>query len=183
MAKSSSLHWLEVASREDRIIRRRLPSPSLSLPPLTPGITSDHTSDVTSGASTTVSTTITAASTSASAVPADFSSNDYLSLSTSPLLRARILAALNASPAILGSGDSRLPVYNHGHTALEARLARTFLAPAALLFNPGFDTNAGFFACLPQPGNALLYDRAIHASVHDGARIARRTVFPPAICP
>jgi len=163
-----------LTSREDRGIRRRLPPAALSLLPPTPDITSDHTSDVPSGAPTAVSPTITAApSTPASAVPADFSSNDYLSLSTSPLLRARVLAALNASPAILGSGGSRLLVYNHAHTALEARLARIFRAPAALLFNSGFDANAGFFACVPQAGDALLYDAAIHASVHDGARASR----------
>ena len=178
-----------LASREDRAIRRRLPAPSLSLLPPTPGITSDRASDVSSDAPVTVtvsSPTITAASTSASASAqpapspsrvatpaADFSSNDYLSLSTSPLLRARVLAALTASPAILGSGGSRLLVYNHAHAALEARLARTFRAPAALLFNSGFDANAGFFACVPQPGDALLYDAAIHASVHDGARASR----------
>ena len=182
-----------LASREDRGIRRRLPAPSLSLLPSTPGITSDHASDVSSDVPAAVpvpvsSPTITVASTSAAAAasaqpapspsraatpPADFSSNDYLSLSTSPLLRARVLAALTASPAILGSGGSRLLVYNHAHAALEARLARTFRAPAALLFNSGFDANAGFFACVPQPGDALLYDAAIHASVHDGARASR----------
>ena len=184
-----------LASREDRGIRRRLPAPSLSLLPSTPGITSDHAFDVSSDVPAAVpvtvsSPTITVASTSAAAAaaasaqpapspsraatpPADFSSNDYLSLSTSPLLRARVLAALTASPASLGSGGSRLLVYNHAHAALEARLARTFRAPAALLFNSGFDANAGFFACVPQPGDALLYDAAIHASVHDGARASR----------
>ncbi|KAI0290341.1 pyridoxal phosphate-dependent transferase [Russula brevipes] len=105
--------------------------------------------------------------------PADFSSNDYLSLATSPLLRDRVLSALNAAPAILGSGGSRLLVYNRAHAELEARLASTFHAPAALLFNSGFDANAGFFSCVPQHGDALLYDAAIHASVHDGARASR----------
>jgi 8-amino-7-oxononanoate synthase len=139
-----------LASREDRNIRRRLPSPSLSL-----------------------SSNTRPNSTSPTPAPADFSSNDYLSLATSPLLRARVLAALHAAPAILGSGGSRLLVYNRVHAALEARLAQTFLAPAALLFNSGFDANAGFFACVPQPGDAVLYDAAIHASVHDGVRASR----------
>ena len=180
-----------LASREDRGIRRRLPSPSLSLLPPTPGIiTSDVTSDVPSSA---VSTTVTASAASPSpsvtssvsisaqptppnpsaTPPADFSSNDYLSLSTSPLLRTRVLTALTTSPSILGSGGSRLLVYNQAHAALEARLTKTFRAPAALLFNSGFDANAGFFACIPQSGDAILYDAAIHASVHDGARASR----------
>ena len=180
-----------LASREDRHIRRRLPSPDLSLPPpkLPITITSDDrssssvaiativaaTPNTTAEAPTpprTLATTTTTASESTIA-PADFSSNDYLSLATSPHLRARVLAALHAAPSILGSGGSRLLIYSPAHAALEARLARTFRAPAALLFNSGFDANAGFFACIPQPGDALLYDAAIHASVHDGARVSR----------
>jgi 8-amino-7-oxononanoate synthase len=174
-----------LASREDRDIRRRLPSPSLSLPPPTSDSSSSAITDtVTTTASATTTTTAKAPAAAASdkptraprttsAPPVDFSSNDYLSLASSPLLRARVLAALNAAPSILGSGGSRLLVYNHAHATLEARLARTFHSPAALLFNSGFDANAGFFSCVPQPGDALLYDAAIHASVHDGARTSR----------
>ena len=154
-----------LASREDRNIRRRLPDPALSLSPSTPGTIPDLTT-------TTTTTTATALSPTPRP-PVDFSSNDYLSLSTSPDLRARVLAALNTAPSILGSGGSRLLVYNHAHAALEARLARTFRSPAALLFNSGFDANAGFFACVPQTGDALLHDEAIHASVYDGARASR----------
>jgi len=147
--------------------------PSLLLLLPSPGITSGHTSDVSSSAPPSVSTTITAAPTSASTAPDDFSSNDYLSLLTSPFLRARVLTARHSSLAILGSGSLRLLIYNHSHPAREAPLARTFRTPAALLFNSGFDANAGFFACVPQSGNALFYDAAIHASVHDGARTSR----------
>ena len=155
-----------LASREDRNIRRRLPDPSLSLTPSTPGTISDLTIAP-------ADATISPAALRSHEAPVDFSSNDYLSLSTSPLLRARVLAALHTAPAILGSGGSRLLVHNHAHAALEARLARTFRSPAALLFNSGFDANAGFFACVPQSGDALLYDEAVHASVHDGARSSR----------
>ncbi|KAI0050516.1 PLP-dependent transferase [Auriscalpium vulgare] len=112
--------------------------------------------------------------TSASAPPhTDFSSNDYLSLSTSPVLRAHVLKALADSPDILGSGGSRLLVNGTAHAELERRLAAFFAAPAALIFNSGFDANAGFFACIPQPGDVVLYDEFIHASVHDGMRGGR----------
>ncbi|KAJ7154182.1 pyridoxal phosphate-dependent transferase [Mycena filopes] len=105
--------------------------------------------------------------------PIDFSSNDYLSLATSPALRAAFLAKLHAAPDILGSGGSRLLVNNHAHTALEARLAHFFAAPAGLLFNSGFDANVGFFSCVPGPGDVVLCDEYIHASVHDGLRASR----------
>ena len=45
--------------------------------------------------------------------------------------------------------------------------------PAALLFNSGFDANVGFFSCIPQPSDAIVYDEYIHASVHDGMRASR----------
>ena len=154
-----------LASREDRNIRRRLPNPSLSLSPST----SRTITDVAITAAISPTPRLDSA-------PVDFSSNDYLSFATSPLLRARVLASLHSSPSILGSGGSRLLVYNHPHVALEARLARAFRSPAALLFNSGFDANAGFFACVPQSGDALLHDEAIHASVHDGARASRIAV-------
>ncbi|KAI0763329.1 pyridoxal phosphate-dependent transferase [Trametes elegans] len=116
---------------------------------------------------------------SADAHLADFSSNDYLSLSLSPALRTRFLAKLSSAPHILGSGGSRLLVNGHAHAALEARLAAFFRAPAALLFNSGFDANVGFFASVPQPGDAIVYDEHIHASVHDGMRASRAAARVP----
>lgn len=103
----------------------------------------------------------------------DFHTNDYLSLAHSPDLRARFLSKLKAAPDVLGSGGSRLLVNGHAHSALEARLAAFFAAPAALLFTSGFDANVGFFACVPQPGDAVICDEYIHASVHDGVRASR----------
>ncbi|KIJ62943.1 hypothetical protein HYDPIDRAFT_114068 [Hydnomerulius pinastri MD-312] len=110
---------------------------------------------------------------SSSQAEIDFTSNDYLSLSTSPNLRSAVLSALNSAPQILGSGGSRLLVPAPPHVALEARLCRFLNAEAALLFNSGFDANVGFFSAVPQPGDAVLYDAHIHASVHDGMRVSR----------
>ncbi|KAI9460310.1 pyridoxal phosphate-dependent transferase [Boletus coccyginus] len=103
----------------------------------------------------------------------DFTSNDYLSLSTSPALRNALLSALSVSPKILGSGGSRLLVPCQPHADLESRLCRFFGAEAVLLFNSGFDANVGFFSAVPQPGDVVLYDAHIHASVHDGMRLSR----------
>ncbi|KAF7314327.1 Aminotran-1-2 domain-containing protein [Mycena kentingensis (nom. inval.)] len=103
----------------------------------------------------------------------DFNSNDYLSLSTSPILRETFLRKLHAAPDILGSGGSRLLVNGQAHHALEARLAQFFASPAAILFNSGFDANVGFFSCVPQVGDVVVYDEYIHASVHDGIRASR----------
>lgn len=118
----------------------------------------------------------------------DFSSNDFLSLATSPALRAHYLSLLattgpfSTQPQRLGSGGSRLLDGNSPLAEqLERRLANFHNAPAALLANSGFDANVAIFSCLPQPGDIIVYDEFIHASVHDGMRLSRasaRHAFP-----
>lgn len=105
----------------------------------------------------------------------DFSSNDFLSLSSSADLRAAYLEELHAHPGFrLGSGGSRLLDGNSAYAEeLERSIAGFHGAPAGLLFNSGFDANAGFFSCVPQPGDLVLYDARIHASVHEGMRLCR----------
>jgi 8-amino-7-oxononanoate synthase len=108
-----------------------------------------------------------------SASLSDFTSNDYLSLSTSNHLRSRFLDKISSAPDILGSGGSRLLVNARPHVDLEGRLKAFFNVEAALLFNSGFDANVGFFTSVPQPGDVVIYDEYIHASVHDGMRASR----------
>lgn len=105
----------------------------------------------------------------------DFSSNDFLSLSHSPLLRAAFLAELHAHPAFpLGSGGSRLLDGNSAYAeALERDVAAFHRAPAGLLCNSGFDANVGLFACVPQPGDVVVWDELVHASVREGMRLSR----------
>ncbi|TFK50182.1 PLP-dependent transferase [Heliocybe sulcata] len=103
----------------------------------------------------------------------DFSSNDYLSLSTNPHLRGHFLRKLRDAPQILGSGGSRLLVNGQAHAELESRLAQFFGAPSALLFNSGYDANVGLFQTIPQPGDIVVTDEYIHASVHDGICASR----------
>lgn len=103
----------------------------------------------------------------------DFNSNDYLSLTKYEPLRSLFLSKLQSAPEILGSGGSRLLVNGRAHDDLEKRLARFFYAPAALLYNSGLDANIGFFSCVPQPGDFVVSDEYIHASVHDGVRASR----------
>lgn len=104
----------------------------------------------------------------------DFSSNDFLSLSTSPQLKDRYLENLQESDLPQGSGGSRLLDGNSTYAEdLERDIAQFHGAEAGLLFNSGFDANAGFFACVPQPGDAIVHDELVHASVHDGMRMSR----------
>jgi len=113
--------------------------------------------------------------TTTSSTSVDFSSNDFLSLSYSPTLKAAYFTELTTSADFhLGSGGSRLLDGNSPYAEnLENEIATFHNAPAALLFNSGFDANSGFFACIPQPGDVVLYDEFVHASVHEGMRLSR----------
>ncbi|KAK4235544.1 pyridoxal phosphate-dependent transferase [Achaetomium macrosporum] len=111
----------------------------------------------------------------------DFSSNDYLSLSSQPAVQQAFLSRLHAAddsnasaPSLLGSGGSRLL---DGNSSLAESLERTIAAfhraPAGLLFNSAMEANVGLFSCVPQLGDVIVYDELIHASVHDGMRLSR----------
>ncbi|KAI5848005.1 8-amino-7-oxononanoate synthase [Tricharina praecox] len=105
----------------------------------------------------------------------DFSSNDFLSLSASASFRASFQRELSRiAHAPLGSGGSRLLDGNSVYAEdLEVDIAGFLQGKAGLLFNSGFDANSGFFACVPQPGDVVVYDELIHASVHEGMRLSR----------
>ncbi|CAH7666636.1 8-amino-7-oxononanoate synthase [Phakopsora pachyrhizi] len=106
----------------------------------------------------------------------DFSSNDYLSLSRSAFMQQELKEKLflpeDQSP--FGPSSSRLLDGNTIiHQRLEKDLSEFFLGKSALLFNSGFDANVGIWSTIPGPDDWVVYDRLIHASVHDGLRLSR----------
>jgi 8-amino-7-oxononanoate synthase len=104
----------------------------------------------------------------------DFSSNDFLSLSTNKEFNEDYLTLLNNSHTPLGSTGSRLLDGNSDFAEnLEREIADFHGAEAGLLTNSGFDANVSIFAFLPQKGDIIVYDELIHASVHDGMRQCR----------
>lgn len=103
----------------------------------------------------------------------DFASNDYLGLAHDPII-AQAVAAAVADGVPVGSGGSRLLRGNAPeHEALEEKAARFFGSESALYFSTGFAANSALLATLPQKGDLILADELIHASAHDGLRIAR----------
>lgn len=110
----------------------------------------------------------------------DFSSNDFLSLSTNAQLKDEFLAEIKSAELPLGSGGSRLLDGNSEYAEkLERDIAKFHGAEAGLLWNSGFDANAGFFSCVPQPGDVIVFDELVHASVHDGMRLSRAAQIVP----
>jgi 8-amino-7-oxononanoate synthase len=104
----------------------------------------------------------------------DFASNDYLGLVRSGRLAAEVQARLvgeGTFPASGTTGSRLLTGNSEAAERLEVRLARYHHAEAALLFGSGYAANAGFFGAVPQRGDTVLYDEAVHASVRDGLRL------------
>lgn len=108
----------------------------------------------------------------------DFSSNDYLGLSTHPLLRERMAAAVAREGC--GSTGSRLL---RGERAcfeqLEQRFAAFKGADRALYFSSGYLANLAVLTTFPEPGDVILSDELNHASLIDGIRLSRaeRRIF------
>lgn len=108
----------------------------------------------------------------------DFSSNDYLGFSGNS---AFAKAILSKTTAILkdhnihtnGATGSRLLTGNHKlYAVAESAIASFHKSEAALIFNSGYDANIGFFQCLPQRGDLIIYDEYIHASIRDGIQMS-----------
>ncbi|KAI6142647.1 8-amino-7-oxononanoate synthase [Pisolithus tinctorius] len=103
----------------------------------------------------------------------DFFSNDYLSLSTSPLLRELFLSKTLSAPRLFGSTGCRLATGNsEGYRALEERLAHFFQSPDALLCTSGCVANEVFWSTVPQPGDVLIFDQLVHSSIREGVRLS-----------
>lgn len=104
-----------------------------------------------------------------------FASNDYLGLTHHPAVVAAAHAALDRWGT--GTGASRLVVGSRPiHAELEAELAGWKGADAALLFPTGFAANLGLLATLGGAGVTIVSDELNHASIVDGARLARAAV-------
>ena len=115
-----------------------------------------------------------------------FGSNDYLGLASHP----RVVAALREGARLYGagSGASHL-ISGHGlaHQLLEDRLA-DFIGPhlesaRALSFCTGYMANLAVLTCLGADPDAEIFSEALnHASIVDGARLARAKVKVFAHC-
>jgi 8-amino-7-oxononanoate synthase len=104
-----------------------------------------------------------------------FCSNDYLGLANHP----DVIAALQHGAARWGVGSGAAHLVN-GHTAahhaLEEALAEFTRQPRVLLFSTGYMANLGVITALTGRGDTLFQDRLNHASLLDGAQLARATL-------
>lgn len=109
----------------------------------------------------------------------DFSSNDYLGLSAnksifqeaSKLLRENDLEINGATGSRLLSGNYSL------YKIAEDAIAEFHGVESALIYNSGYDANVGFFSCIPQRGDIILYDELCHASIRDGIQMSHAKAY------
>ena len=104
-----------------------------------------------------------------------FAGSNYLDLARHPeVVEAAARAARDLGCA---AGGSRLINGNLDvHEQLEAELAAFFGAGSALVFSTGYMANAGVVPALVGPGDAVVSDALVHASLIDGCRLARASV-------
>ena len=100
----------------------------------------------------------------------DFSSNDYIGFAKSETIFDQTHQYLldnncktnGATGSRLISGNSKL------YEETEAFIADFHQSETALIFNSGYDANIGFFGCVPQRNDIILFDELCHASIRDG---------------
>ena len=105
----------------------------------------------------------------------NFSSNDYLGLSSHPELaraaREELSPVVGSSASRLMTGGTRI------HHLLEERTAVFKGKPVSLVFNSGYQANVGIISALCGKGDCVFSDRLNHASIVDGIRLSGARLF------
>ncbi|VUC23263.1 unnamed protein product [Clonostachys rosea] len=103
----------------------------------------------------------------------DFSTLDVLSLTSSGTMRRAYLEELARHPEFkLNDGSSRLMSDSAYTDAAEREIAEFHGAGTALMLKSGWDANGAIMTAIPRPGDAIVYDELIHASVHEGMNLS-----------
>jgi 8-amino-7-oxononanoate synthase len=105
----------------------------------------------------------------------NLASYNYLGLSYHP----EVIAAARAALDQYGLGAAGSPLLSgmmDVHAELEAELARFKRAGSAIVFPTGYSTNVGLIQALMRPGDWIIMDQNVHASIVDGAILAKSNV-------
>ncbi len=104
----------------------------------------------------------------------NFSSNDYLNLSTDKtLINEFVEKYKNDNEFIFSSTSSRLLTGTSAcYKKLEQNLARLFKKDTCLLFNTGYQCNLGVVSSLLNRDDVIFSDKLNHASIIDGMKLS-----------
>jgi len=102
----------------------------------------------------------------------NMSSNNYLGLSTNEAMKEAAKDAIDAYG--VGSGAVRTIIGNMDiHEKLEEKLAEFKREEAVMVFQSGFNCNAGAIQAITDRGDLIVSDELNHASIIDGVRLSR----------
>jgi len=99
-------------------------------------------------------------------------SNNYLGLTNHPKVKERAVEAIRKFGTSC-TGSRFLNGTLQMHIELEERLAAFVGQEAALVFSTGFQVNLGSIPAIVDPGDIIITDKEVHASIIDGARQAK----------
>ncbi|MBP2172214.1 aminotransferase class I/II-fold pyridoxal phosphate-dependent enzyme [Methanococcus voltae] len=107
----------------------------------------------------------------------NFSSNDYLCLSSNEEILNAIKDALKYGS---GSTGSRLTSGNINHEKLENTISKFKGTDSSLVYSSGYATNLGVISTLCSKKDLILSDSLNHASIIDGCKLsnAKKIVYP-----
>ena len=109
----------------------------------------------------------------------DFASNDYIGFAKNEVIfheTHQFLSDKNIK--VNGATGSRLLSGNHALcNETENFIANFHIADSALIFNSGYDANIGFFSCVPQRNDVILFDELCHASIRDGIQSSNSKAY------
>ncbi len=102
----------------------------------------------------------------------NLSSNNYLGFANHPRLKQAAIAAVEKYG--VGAGAVRTIVGNMDiHEELETVLATFKREEAVMVFQSGFNCNAGAIQAIVEKGDLIVSDELNHASIIDGVRLSR----------
>lgn len=102
----------------------------------------------------------------------NLSSNNYLGFANHPRLKKAAIEAVEKYG--VGSGAVRTIIGNMDiHEELEVKLAKFKREEAVMVFQSGFNCNAGAIQAITNKGDLIISDELNHASIIDGVRLSR----------
>lgn len=102
----------------------------------------------------------------------DFTSNDYLNLSSHSEIREKMLSALEQNLALSSKASRLLGGTSSWHTMAEKALRKFINQPAVLSFSSGYQANLGIIPALAKE-RVIFSDELNHASLIDGIRLSK----------
>lgn len=107
----------------------------------------------------------------------DFASNDYLGFLRDGILD-EIMSKCHERQSCGAGGSRLLTGHSRYYEMLEADIACFHQEEAGLIFNSGYVANLSLLPAVTAPGDTIIYDQEVHASLHDAVKLARVRAFP-----